>query len=92
MNQDTHSGRAIAMAARINAAVQDAAAARACVSQLARQVVAQQLRAERLAQRLARIESYARRTMAHTLDQRARAALGDIVVTAQERDTPSLVR
>lgn len=91
MNGDSHAARAVAMAARINAAVQDAAAARLCVEPLARQLVAQRLRSERLAARLARIEAHARRAMAHTLDERARAALGDVVVTAAERDAPTVV-
>lgn len=91
MKTDTHSGRAIAMAARINAAVIDAAAVRACVEPMARQLVAQRLRAERLAARLARIESYARRAMARTRDEQARTALGDVVVTASERDAPTLL-
>jgi hypothetical protein len=91
MRQDTDSGRATAAGARLNAALQDAAAARACVAQLERQVLAARMRSERLVMRLARIEGHARRAMAHTLDERARAALGDIVVTAADRDAPAVV-
>lgn len=91
MRQDTDSGRATAAAARINAALLDAAAARACVAQLERQVLAARMRSERLALRLARIEGFARRAMARTRDEQAREALGDIVVTAADRDAPALV-
>lgn len=86
MKQETDTGRAIAMAARINAASQDAAAARACLAPLERQAIAAQLRAARLAVRLARIESYARRALAHARDDQTRVVLGDIAVTAGERD------
>lgn len=88
---DTERGRAIAVAARINAAAAEALAARLCVSQLEGQVIAARLRADRLAARLARIESFARRAMGRTRDDAARAALGDIVITASERDAPALL-
>ena len=45
----------------------------------------------RLAARLARIETFARRALARTRDEQARAALGDVVVTASERDAPTLM-
>lgn len=91
MNRSTHSARAVAMAARINAAIQDAAAVRACVCDLELRAIMAQLRAERLAARLARIEVHARRALALTRDERARAALGDIAVTAGERDAPAAI-
>jgi len=91
MTLDTERGRAIAVAARINAAAAEALAARMSVRLLESQVIAARLRAERLAARLARIENYARRAMGRTRDDAARAALGDIVVTASERDAPALV-
>jgi hypothetical protein len=91
MNQDTAKGRAIAMAARINAAIQDAAAVRACVGDLEQRVRAADLRAARLVARLARIERYAQAHLARARDEQARLALGDIAVTAAERDAPSAV-
>jgi len=86
MNTETDNARATAHAARLSAARKDAAAARACVAQLERQVIAVRLRSERLALRLARIESYARRALPRTRDEGARLVLGDIAVTAGERD------
>jgi len=91
MTLDTERGRAIAVAARINAAAAEALAARVSVNLLEQQVLAARARADRLAKRLARIEGYARRAMHHTGCEHARAALGDIVVTARERDAPALV-
>ena len=91
MNSTTDSRHATAMAARINAASQDAAAARVSVAQLERQVLAARARADRLAARLARIERFARGAMGRTQDQLARAALGSIAVTAADTDMPALV-
>lgn len=91
MKQDRDRGRAIAVAARINAAAAEALAARCSVNQLEQQVLAARARADRLAARLARIEGYARRAMAHTECEQARMALGDIVITARGRDAPALV-
>jgi primosomal protein N'' len=92
MKQEHETGRAVAWAARINASAAEALAARACVRQLEGQVIAARLRADRLAARLARIESYARRALPRTRDEAARIALGDIAVTAGERDAPAAVR
>lgn len=91
MNSRDERGQAIAVAARINAAAAEALAARASVRLLESQVTAARLRADRLAARLARIESFALRAMGRTRDDAARAALGDIVITASERDAPALV-
>jgi hypothetical protein len=92
MIQDRDRGRAIAVAARINAAAAEALAARCSVNLLEQQVVAARARADRLAKRLARIEGFARRAMAHTDCDHAHAALGDIVITARERDAPAIER
>lgn len=91
MIQDRERGRAIAVAARINAAAAEALAARCSVNLLEQQVLAARARADRLAARLAHIEAYARRAMGHTRCEQARVALGDIVITARDRDTPALV-
>jgi len=91
MKQEIEAGRAVAYAARVTAAARDAAAARVCVRQLEGEVLAARLRAARLAERLARIESYARRALPRTRDESARLVLGDIAVTAGERDTPAAV-
>lgn len=91
MKQDAETGRAAAYAARVTAAARDAAAARVSVRLLEVEVIAARLRAARLAARLARIESYARRALPRTRDEGARLALGDIAVTAGERDAPAAV-
>lgn len=91
MQNERDKGRATAAAARITAAAQDAAAARACVAQLEREVVAARSRVFRLELRLARIEGTARRALARTRDDGARLALGDICVTAGERNAPEAV-
>ena len=89
MNQDTQRGRVIAWAARIHAAADEALAARLCVSQLERQVLAARAHADLLRARLARIEGFARRAMPQVRDELARAALGDIIVTARDREPPA---
>ena len=91
MNRERQQGHATAMAARIHAAASEALAARVSVRLLEQQVLAARMRADRLALRLARIEGCARRALAHTTDERVRVVLGDIVVTAAERDAPSAV-
>jgi len=86
MTTDTQNATAMAYAARENAARRELQAARACVTALVRQVNDAHARADRMAARMARIENYAKRAVARARDEQARLALGDIAVTAAERD------
>ena len=83
--QHAHTGSAVAYAARINAAAQDAAAARACMGQLESQCVAARARADQLAAQLLQIQALAQRALAHATDDQVRLILGHIAITAAQR-------